>query len=136
MPMMEWSHEYSVGIPSIDNQHKRLIELINQLNQAMAEGESASIVADILKGLTDYTRYHFSYEEDLFNQHNYPQTEQHLKEHASLIDRVEQFHYEFAQDPGGSISLELMQFLTNWLVDHIQGSDREYAGFLLKKGVS
>lgn len=136
MSMIEWSHEYSVGIPSIDNQHKRLIELINQLNQAMAEGESASIVADILQGLTDYTRYHFAYEEELFNQHSYPQTEQHLKEHANLIDRVEQFHYEFAQDPGGSISLELMQFLTNWLVSHIQGSDREYAGYLLEKGVS
>ena len=136
MSMIEWSDIYSVGIPSIDEQHKQLIALINKLNQAMAEGESTSVVADILKGLTEYTRFHFSFEEELLNQYDYPLTKDHQQEHARLIDRVEQFNFDFTQDPGGSISLELMHFLTNWLVSHIQGSDRDYSEFLIAKGVS
>ncbi|WP_196138670.1 bacteriohemerythrin [Aliikangiella sp. G2MR2-5] len=135
MSLIEWSHKYSIGIPSIDEQHKQLIKLINQLNKAMASGESASVVAAILAGLTGYTESHFAYEEQLFEKYGYPQTEEHKKEHQRMIDRIGQFHVEFAQDPGGSISLEIMQFLTYWLTNHIQGSDREYAEYLIKKGV-
>lgn len=135
MSLIEWDKKYSVGINSIDEQHQQLIDLINRLNVAMAQGEPASVIADILNGLTQYTKIHFAYEEKLFDMHGYPESDSHSAEHQKMIDRVDQFHFEFEQDPSGAISLELMQFLTNWLTGHIQGSDKEYAPYLIRKGV-
>jgi len=134
--VIEWSDEYSVGIASIDDQHKKLVALINQLNTAMAAGEAASKLAEIFRGLAEYTQVHFAYEESLFDQFGYPQSETHIKQHRWLIQRIQQFKEEFGQAPSGAIGLELMQFMTNWLTDHIQVSDRAYSDYLLKRGVS
>ncbi|TQV85357.1 bacteriohemerythrin [Aliikangiella coralliicola] len=136
MSLIQWSHQYSIGIPSIDAQHKNLVEMINRLNIAMAQGETASVVANILAGLTEYTRVHFAFEESLFEQYGYPETKEHIQKHSRLIARVEQFKIDFEQDASGAISLEIMQFLTHWLTGHIQKSDRAYANFLIDKGVS
>lgn len=135
MPLIEWSNKYSIGIDSIDEQHKELIALINKLNIAMAHGEAASVVASIFEGLANYTKVHFAYEEALFKKHGYPQSTEHLKEHQQLIKRVEQFKFEFEQDLSGAVSLELIQFMTHWLLDHILKSDRDYSPFLIKCGV-
>ena len=135
MSLIEWSQDYSVGINSIDEQHKTLVGFINRLSEATAIGEAGDILADILAGLNEYTRMHFAYEEQLFAKYDYPQTESHIKEHQKMIKRVEQFFLDFQQDPSGAISLELMQFLTNWLLHHIKESDKEYAAYLISKGV-
>lgn len=135
MPLIEWSHQYSIGIPSIDNQHKRLIGYINQLNVAMANGEASNVLDDIFRGLRNYTQEHFNYEEQLFSHHQYPGLNEHQLEHQRLIERVKQFQFDFEQDETGAISLELMQFLTHWLTHHILESDREYAPFLIERGV-
>ena len=135
MSLIEWSHQYSIGIPSIDNQHKKLIGYINSLHYAMANGETSNVLDGIFQGLRNYTQEHFSYEEQLFAQHDYPGLDEHQQEHQRLIERVKQFQFDFDQDETGAISLELMQFLTHWLTHHILESDRDYAPFLIDKGV-
>lgn len=135
MPLIEWSHQYSIGIPSIDNQHKKLVGYINQLHVATAQGEASNVLADIFQGLQLYTQEHFAYEEQLFSEHNYPSLEEHKQKHKRLIKRVQQFQLDFEHDVSGAISLELMQFLTHWLTHHILESDREYAPYLIDKGV-
>jgi len=135
MAFIEWSEKYSVGIASIDEQHQNLVLLINKLNEAMACGEASTIIDEILIGLTEYTKMHFAFEEALFSQHGYPESEAHIAQHETMIKRVEQFEMDFRQDSSGAISLELMQFMTNWLLHHIKKSDKDYADFLITKGV-
>jgi hemerythrin len=135
MTVIKWSNKYSVGIASIDAQHKQLIDMINSLNSAMAKGEANMMISEILSELSEYTRYHFRYEEELFESFDYPQTASHKKKHAQLIDQVSSLKERFESDQTGSIGLEIIQFLKSWLTQHIMKSDKDYADFLLSKGV-
>ncbi len=136
MSAVQWSEEYSVGIKSIDEQHKVLLSFINELNTAMAAGEANIIIGNILRGLGQYTQQHFEYEEALFAKHGYPSTTSHKHEHKALLEQVSSLKMRFESDLSGSLGLEIMQFLKNWLINHIQKSDREYADFLIAKGVT
>lgn len=135
MSVIIWSEELSVGIDSIDQQHKVLIGLINDLNSAMAIGEANEMIGDILLKLTEYTRYHFSYEEKLFEQHDYPSTARHKRHHSDLIDQISALKERFETELSGSVGLEIMQFLKNWLTNHIMKTDKAYSEYLLSKGV-
>lgn len=134
MSAIQWSEDYSVGISSIDEQHKTLINYINDLNTAMAVGEANIIIGDILLGLGQYTKKHFQYEEELFEKYGYPSSDSHIKEHQALLEQVSSLKLRFESDLSGSLSLEIMQFLKNWLMNHIQKSDKEYSQFLIEKG--
>lgn len=135
MSVIQWSHELSVGIDSIDQQHQILIRMINSLNTAMAKGEANTIIGNILEDLTDYTRYHFSYEEELFEQHDYPNTIAHKRHHTNLIEEISTLKDRYEYDLSGSLSLEIMQFLKNWLTNHIMKTDKSYSKYLIEKGV-
>ena len=135
MSVIEWSKNLSVGIESIDEQHKVLIGLINSLNTAMANGEANMMVGDILLKLTDYTRFHFTYEEDLFEQHGYENSVQHKQQHQKLVEQISALKEDYQSDMTGSIGLEIMQFLKNWLTKHIMKTDMEYSDFLISKNV-
>ncbi len=135
MSVIEWSENLSVGIKSIDDQHKVLIGLINRLNTAMAQGEASIIIGDVLAKLTDYTRFHFTYEEDLFEQYGYENNAQHKQKHKKLIDQISTLKENYESDMMGAIGIEIMQFLKNWLTKHIMKTDMEYSQFLIDKGV-
>jgi len=136
MSVVQWSEDLSVGIASIDAQHKVLIDMINSLNSAMAAGEANIIIGDILGGLAHYTVNHFKYEEKLFEQYGYPHSLAHIKEHQDLIEQVKTLKERFESDLSGSLSLEIMQLLKNWLINHIKKSDKHYSQFLIDKGVN
>jgi len=135
MTVIVWSNELSVGIKSIDEQHKLLISLINSLNSAMAKGEANMMIGDILSNLTQYTRLHFGYEEQLFEQYGYPNSEKHKRQHGELIEQISALKERFETDLSGSVALEIMQFLKHWLTHHILKTDKAYAEFLIAKGV-
>lgn len=135
MSVIIWSEELSVGIDSIDQQHQILIGLINDLNTAMAKGEANAMIGDILLSLADYTRLHFSYEEKLFEQHDYPNTRKHKRQHCELIDQISALKERFETELSGSVGLEIMQFLKNWLTNHIMKTDKAYSEYLIRKGV-
>lgn len=135
MSVIIWSEELSVGIESIDEQHQVLIRLINSLNTAMAEGEANLMIGDILLSLTDYTRQHFSYEEQLFEQFGYPDSADHKRQHSELIEQISALKERFESELSGSIGLEIMQFLKNWLTNHIMKTDKTYSEYLIAKGV-
>jgi hemerythrin len=135
MSVIVWSEQLSVGIESIDEQHKVLIGMINSLNTAMAQGEANMMIGDILMGLTAYTRHHFSYEEELFGQYEYPNSIEHKRQHSELIEQISALKDQFELDLSGSIGLEIMQFLKNWLTNHIMKTDKAYSEYLIAKGV-
>lgn len=135
MPLIEWSNELSVGIDSIDEQHKKLVNMINALNDAMLLGESNELLGKIFTGLAAYTQKHFAYEENMFAEYGYSNSEEHKRQHAELINQVIELKEKFMENPQGTISTDLMQFLKRWLTNHIMRTDKDYTEFLLSKGV-
>ena len=129
-----WSDEISVGVESIDNQHKKLVSMINALHNAIADGKDIEVLEEIFNGLFDYTDKHFSYEEELSKKHGYPDVEDHKEEHAELIYQVAR--HKSMLGSGGLFRGELLvDFLQFWLINHIKTSDMKFASFLIEKGV-
>ena len=131
---VEWHDEYSVGIQSIDDQHKHLLALINQLQTAADYHTEDSFVDDSLGELVDYTRTHFGYEEGLMEENGYPQFAEHKKEHEAMVEQVKDFLERYKVNKDETIEA-ITQFLKNWLIHHINGTDKEYSSFLVGKGV-
>lgn len=135
MGLLTWNENLSVSIPSIDEQHKVLIGMINNLQDAMSSGDSRSVLGDIFDGLLDYTQKHFDYEKQLMQEHGYPETDAHLAEHEGFTEKVKDLHKQFVTSSNFMIGVDVMKFLTDWLVNHIQGVDKEYSSHLISKGV-
>jgi hemerythrin-like metal-binding protein len=135
MPLIEWTAELSVGIDSIDEQHKKLINMINALNDAMLTSGSNELLGKIFTGLAAYTQKHFAYEENMFAEYGYSGSEEHKRQHSELIAQVVELKEKFIENPQGTISADLMLFLKRWLTNHIMRTDKEYTEFLLSKGV-
>lgn len=81
MALIAWSDKLSVQVRQFDEEHKKLIVMVNQLHDAMKEGKGKQVVGDVLNGLISYTKNHFAAEERLMKAHAYPDYEQHKKEH-------------------------------------------------------
>ena len=135
MPLIEWTDELSVGIESIDEQHKKLVNMINALNDAMLTNSSNELLGTIFTGLAAYTQKHFAYEENMFAEYGYTDSKEHKRQHNELIAQVVELKEKFIGNPEGTISADLMQFLKRWLTNHIMRTDKEYTEFLLSKGV-
>lgn len=135
MPLLTWNENLSVKIPSIDEQHKKLIDMINQLQDAMSSGDSRSVLGEIFDGLVSYTAEHFEFERQLMATHGYAESVEHLKEHDSFVQKVSDLHKQFVGSSNFMIGVDVMKFLTDWLVNHIQGVDKNYSEFFLSKGV-
>jgi len=134
MSLMSWKDEYSVHINVIDSQHKRLIELLNEVFDASRAGRGKEVVGKILNDLVTYTKVHFTTEQEFFRKYNYPGYAQHKGEHDNLTKQVGEFQEQYKAGRA-ALSVELMQFLKDWLSGHILGSDKKYSGFLTSKGL-
>jgi hemerythrin-like metal-binding protein len=133
--LMPWGDKLKIGIDQIDEQHKELVKMVNELHQAMKMKMGAREAGQILTRLADYTVYHFKNEEDLFEQHKYADREAHKVYHDKLVAQVVEFKKEF--DGGrAALSMDLMEFLTDWLRDHIMKTDKAYAPFFKEKGIN
>lgn len=130
----QWEDSYSVKVAALDNQHKKLFDLVSELHIAMSEGHGNDVAGDVLRRLIDYTVQHFSAEEMLMELHNFPGLVAHRAEHKALTDKVLAFKKEF--DAGTSyVTVQLMTFLQQWLKNHIQTVDQRYGDFLNSHGV-
>lgn len=134
MSLLNWSAAFCVGVNEIDDQHKKLVDMANRLNDAMQKGQGKEALGKILNELVDYTVYHFGTEERLMGQHQYPNQAAHKEEHKKLIHDVGAFKAKF--DKGdAAITSEIMNFLRDWLTKHILQSDKLFAKDLNSKGV-
>lgn len=133
--MFEWSSRYSVGIASIDSQHRTLFALAKALHAAISTGQGKAACARILERLIRYTATHFAHEERLMRLHAYPEFEAHKAEHDALTRQVLQFQSDLVQGQA-PITVQLLRFLQTWLALHIQGSDKNYVPFLIGKSVA
>ena len=123
--LINWSDEYSI-CPMIDEQHKKLIDIINELFFALMEGKACVSIENIIKELHDYTVYHFSTEEKMFEEKNYEFTEEHKAEHTFFVNKIKEFRERFnVQD--SALFFDIMNFLKDWLLNHIAIMDKKYS---------
>ncbi len=125
MPIITWDNKFSVKNELIDNQHQKLVQLINDLFDSMRSGKSKDILNQILVHLIEYTEYHFTAEEDMMQKASYKEFESHIKIHENFVKKISEFKADY--DEGNVyISLEIINFLKDWILDHILKEDKKY----------
>ena len=126
MSYWSWDPSLSVGIEVIDGQHRRIIDYINELDVAHIEKDREK-VSDVLMGLVDYTKTHFSFEEQLMECCGYPLSDSHRKVHEAFIAHINRFVEEHHK--GRDVTRRLMSELQLWLTNHIKRDDQDYAPY-------
>jgi hemerythrin-like metal-binding protein len=101
----------------------------------MLSGKSKEIIKEVLFRLVEYTKTHFTYEEDLFAKHSYSEKDDHARQHKEFVDKLYEIVEKF-KVVKSFVSIEIMEFLKDWLVNHIMGIDKKYSEFLISKGVN
>ena len=134
MELVTWDTSFSVNVEMIDKQHQMLFQIVNKLNNAMLNGNEKETIGKLINKLITYAAMHFAREEDYFDTLGYPETDVHKNQHNEFEKKVSVFEADFTADRQG-LSQDIMQFLSNWLVEHIKGSDKKYSTFLTERGV-
>lgn len=122
---MEWGPEYNTGIDVIDDQHKRILDFINEIDDN-PDAQDRIRIRQILNNIIDYTQSHFTFEESLQEEAGYKYRVPHKRVHDLFIKRIEGYRDLF--EAGNSIENELYDVLSKWLINHIQHDDADYVG--------
>jgi hemerythrin len=130
--MIVWQDIYSVGFKVIDEQHQSLVKMTNELLDACNKGQTASNSAFMktIHGAVEYAQVHFFTEEKYMKLVNYPELEDHIKEHKAFVAKVQSAVNDF--ENGKACAEDLALFLKDWLLNHIAGTDKKYAPYLEK----
>ncbi|MGQ9819972.1 MAG: bacteriohemerythrin [Candidatus Kapaibacteriales bacterium] len=135
MAFIVWKENYAVGINVIDSQHKRLVEIINDLNEALQEGKSKEVLGEILLNFINFVHLHFKTEEEIMVKEDFNEYAIHRYEHEKLTDEMKRFYEDYLEG-SAYISAQLMNYFRDWLMDHIMAKDKKLASFLKKKGIN
>lgn len=135
MPLMTWTEAMSVGVKALDDDHKKIVAMVNELHDGIMEGHRAQALEHVLDQLVKYTKSHFAREEELFQKTQYARAAEHKKEHDALLLRATELQSRLKEGGSSMLSLETMSFLKNWLSHHIQGDDKNYGPHLNSKGI-
>ncbi|MBV5338301.1 MAG: hemerythrin family protein [Deltaproteobacteria bacterium] len=134
MAIFEWDDSIALGIPTIDAQHKALFGWINTLNTAIKSGDGAEAVGEVIWNLITYVTEHFGEEERLMLSCNYPGLAAHRKEHDQFVSRLREIQVEFID--GHEMGESVLDFMVDWLVCHIKGTDQGYSRFIHQQAES
>ena len=129
-----WKDEYSVGIEEMDNDHKRLLNLINQLQTAVHYYTGKESEEKAMQELIDYTKTHFTKEEKLLEDNNYADIVAHKELHKQFINKVNELLEQYKNNSEATL-VDALSFLKDWLIRHINGTDKEYGKILNAKGI-
>jgi hemerythrin len=132
--LIDWNDSFSVKVAEIDQQHKTLVDLLNELYDAMKIGKGRDVVGKIVENLLDYATTHFSLEERYFVRFDYPDQQSHVAEHADFIRKAQDFKTDLERG-NRTLSVEVLRFLSDWLKRHILGADMEYSQFFYEHGL-
>lgn len=131
---LQWTESISVKIDLFDGHHKKLIDLINKLFHAMEKGEGNSMLVSIVEELLQYTEYHFSAEEKVFQKYDYPDREAHMAQHRTFVAKAKEIARGMI-DGSTVLTNDILDFLQDWVVNHIMKVDRKYSEFLSDKEI-
>jgi hemerythrin len=125
MTLVNWQDSYSVKVKRIDDQHKTLFGLVNNVHEAMKQGKSKDVIGGVIDELHKYASTHFAEEETRMRSYNYEGMNEHLTQHKDFIDKVNEFR-QMHKEGKLSLSMDVTKFLKDWLVNHIDGTDKKY----------
>ena len=134
MEKIIWSEQFSVGIYQIDEEHKKIIELINSLLSAKSVEVDSELISETLMKMTQYASKHFKTEENLMSEYGYPEFEEHKEQHKEYIKKTVFFSFgtmSYKQE----IPMEVLEYLKSWWTNHILIADSRYRTFFNERGV-
>ncbi len=138
--MFVWKKEFELGIPTIDQQHKTLLDIGNRISSLIQEHEEGDDnyedIFNVVEELKSYTIYHFDTEEELLVKHDYPDYDNHKKEHDDFINYIESVDLAAVDDAQKQFLTELLEKLIKWVFNHILNTDYLYKGHMLEAGVA
>ncbi|MBF0610496.1 MAG: bacteriohemerythrin [Magnetococcales bacterium] len=134
-PFFPWNDRLSVGVKVFDDDHKKLLGMVNQMHAAMRDGKGLETASKILGELASYTTFHFEREEKAFAKFGYPQTNDHIMEHRRMVEAVLKLAEEM-KSGNLNVAIDILAFAKGWLTNHIMGTDMRYKSFLTGKEVS
>lgn len=134
--LIEWKKSFNIGVDVVDAQHRKLVELLNNIHTTMQQGHGEESIEGTLRELVDYTHYHFGDEERLMAGKNYPQLESHQALHRKLIEDLGRFMGEYQHDRSHFSETRMISFMREWLIQHILKEDKQFAQYLAQKGTS
>ncbi len=133
--MIEWEDKFSVGISIIDDEHKKLIGILNMVIFVKGHNDNPEEIREVLREITNYALTHFATEETYMKKYNFPEYQDHKEEHRGFS--VEIISYLDKMIKGNSqIANEIIEYLKWWLVNHIQVSDKKYIDCFIKNGLT
>jgi hemerythrin-like metal-binding protein len=130
-PIITWNDAWSVGVDAIDDEHKKLVDILQRLFGALITVQAKSHIKGLVDELMDYADYHFKNEEAIMEKYDYPHLEEHKAQHIALGNSVAGTK-DLILEKGGTeeIGDEVYQFLKSWLINHILDADMQYKDFL------
>lgn len=134
LKQMEWTPELSVGVKVFDEHHIVLFDIINKFAEAMSLGKSKDSLATTMKEIFDYTEWHFSAEEKIFDKYEYPKRDSHKRAHTAMLNKAKEILNDI-QMGKEILSTEVLEFLQDWIVDHIMTIDKQYEEYLRDKEI-
>jgi len=133
MALIVWNEKFSVNVKEIDEQHKKLFDMINELDDAIVACKAKDVLSKTLADMINYTETHFSIEEGYMKESDYPELPEHKKAHDEFTSKVKRLQENFSA--GRDVfSQDVMNILKDWLSNHILFMDRKYMPFLGNKG--
>lgn len=135
MACIEWNDDYNVGIEKFDQQHQRIVALINQIHDASESGQQRQALMTVFNSLAGYTKTHFAEEERLMQKHGYAFLEKHKAEHQRLNQELAELYRKFFTS-NTPLALELFDLLNRWLFVHILSEDKQYSAFFAGKDLN
>jgi len=134
MAILQWCDDFSVNVAEIDQQHKIVLQIINDLTDALRARKGNDIIGRIIGYLVQYSQGHFAFEEKYFDQFGYPDSDNHKKEHVEFTDAVLKYRDYYDNNQLG-LSLDILVFLSKWWANHVQVTDKKYGPFLNEHGI-
>lgn len=130
--LVHWQQKYEIGLPEIDEQHKKLAGLLNKVfDAAVTEKRDHNFIKTILEEMEDYVKVHFASEEKYFKAAKYPKLKIHMEQHRAFEKKVAELRHEFSNS---FFDLrDVLDFVKNWFLEHTQGHDREFVDFWKEK---
>ena len=141
MPLIIWNESMSVNIEEIDSQHKKLVEIINTLFDAMKIAKGFDVLDEVIDKLANYVQYHFETEENYFDKFEYSESQLHKNEHRKFSEQIYEVRKAFNEgklaksEDETPLTVELWKLLKDWFINHVMIFDKKYAPLFKENGL-
>ena len=135
MPQFNWESRYSVKVKRFDDDHQELFHIINTLHDAMMTRRGQEVLQKVLNELLLYTEGHFSREEEVMRRAGYPKLQGQIEQHRRFTEKIKEVSAKYKEGTVG-LTIDVLDFLTDWLKKHIIDMDQQYSDFLNARGIS